>query len=103
VSQPPLVAVHRSRAFQHIAVAGEPPLTSRADTAIDLAVGEDKARDAQRVLTELITGRRVSAQQVRVRLAIRPPRRYRLALEQALNRIETGVRSVLEEGVCGRG
>jgi hypothetical protein len=97
VSQPPLVAVHRSRAFQHIAVAGEPPLTSRADTAIDLAVAEDNARDAQRVLTELITGRRVSAQQVRVRLAMRPPRRYRLALEQALNRIETGVRSVLEE------
>jgi hypothetical protein len=96
VSQP-LVTVHRSRAFQYIAVAGVPPLTSRADTAVDLAVAEDDARDAQRVLTELITGRRVSAGQVRERLAMRPPRRHRFALEQALNRTESGVCSVLEE------
>lgn len=51
ISQPPLVVVHRSRAFDHITVDGRPPLTNRADTTIDLAVAEPSARDAQRLLT----------------------------------------------------
>jgi hypothetical protein len=97
VSQPPLVVVHRSRAFRHIVVAGQPPLTSRADTAIDVAAAEPTSRGAQQVLIELLTQRRVAAEQVRLRLIDRPPRRYRTALEQALERIVTGVQSVLEE------
>lgn len=97
VSQLPLVVVHRSRAFQHLGVDSSPPLTSRADTVIDLAVAETTARAAQRTLTELITSRRVSAAQVQERLADRPPRRYVKALAQAMNRLNTGVESMLEE------
>jgi hypothetical protein len=97
VSQPPLVVVHRSRAFRHIAIDSQPPLTSRADTAIDLAVAEACPRDAQLVLTELITSRRVTIEQVRAQLFERPPRRYRRALEQAVYRVDSGVHSMLEE------
>jgi len=97
ISQSPLVVVHRSRAFRYIAVDGRMPLTSRADTAIDLAVDETTAPDAQRTLIELVTSQRVAEEQVRTRLAQRPPRRYRRALEQAMYRVETGVRSMLEE------
>ena len=97
VSQPPLVVVHRSRAFRHIAVDGQPPLTSRADTAVDLAVAEPTSRGAQQMLTDLVTSRRVPMERVRAQLLERPPRRYRRALEQAANRVETGVHSMLEE------
>jgi hypothetical protein len=97
VSQLPLVVVHRSRALEHIAVDGSPPLTGRADTAVDLAVAEPTARTAQQTLIELLTSRRVGLEQVRMRLAQRPARRYRRALEQAVSRVETGVQSMLEE------
>jgi len=97
VSQAPLVVVHRSRAFQHLGVDSMPPLTSRVDTVIDLAVAEPTARDAQQTLTEMITSRRVAAAQVQERLAERPPRRYVKALEQAMSRLNTGVDSMLEE------
>ncbi|MBB6377968.1 hypothetical protein BKA01_005228 [Pseudonocardia eucalypti] len=97
VSQPPLVVIHRSRAFRHIAVVGVPPLTSRPDTVIDLAVAEPTARLAMRTLTTLVTARRAAAASVRERLEQRPPRRYRQALRTALDRIQTGVHSPLEE------
>jgi len=97
VSQPPFVVVHRSRAFRHIAVDGQPPLTSRADTAIDLAVAEPTPRGAQQLLTELVTSRRVTVEQVRAQLVERPPWRYRRALEQAVYRVDSGVESMLEE------
>jgi hypothetical protein len=48
ISQPPLVVVHRSRAFRHIVVALDPPMTSPADTAIDMAGAEPDVRSAQR-------------------------------------------------------
>lgn len=97
ISQPPLVLVHRSRAFRHIAVDGRPPLTNRADTVIDLAVAEPTPRDAQRTITEMVTGRRVATAQLRERLFERPPRRYKQAILEALARLETGVHSMLEE------
>ncbi|WP_051343077.1 hypothetical protein [Pseudonocardia spinosispora] len=97
VSQPPVVTVHRSRAFQHIAVDGSPPVTSRADTVIDLAVAELSPREAQRTLSEFVTSKRVVVDQIARRLEERPPRRYRKALEEALDRLRTGVESVLEE------
>ena len=53
VSQPPFLVVHRSRAFAHITVARELPLTSRADTAIDMAAAEHDNRSARRTITEL--------------------------------------------------
>jgi hypothetical protein len=97
ISQPPLVVVHRSRAYRHIATDGQPPLTSRADTALDMAVAEPTARDAQLILTELLTTRRVAVERVRERLVDRPPRRYKRALEQAVARVRAGVQSMLEE------
>jgi hypothetical protein len=97
VSQPPLVIVHRSRAFKHIAVPGLPPITTRADTVVDLAVAEHAARDAMRTLTALVTSRQAATSQVRERLRDRPPRRYGRALTQALDRIDAGVQSALEE------
>lgn len=97
VSHTPHVVVHRSRAFRHITVDGDPPLTTRTDTAIDLAVEGNTARESQKIITELVTGRRVVAAQVYQRLSERPPRRYQRALEQALDRLATGVESMLEE------
>jgi hypothetical protein len=97
ISQPPLMVCHRSRAFAHIAVDGQPPLTSRADTAIDLAAAEPIARGAMARLSTLVTGRRVSATTVRRQLAIRPPYRYRKVMVQAMDRIDRGVESPLEE------
>ncbi len=97
LSQPPLVIVHRSRAFPHIAVDRDPPLTGRADTVIDLAVAEATPREAMRTATALLTGGRVSLLAFRERLRDRPPRRYRRALDDAARRVSCGVQSVLEE------
>lgn len=97
VSQPGLVVVHRSRAHRYIAVAFDPPRTSLADTAIDLAVEEPDPRSARQVLTALITGGRVHPVLVAQQLRLRPPRRYRRALAAAVDLIAQGVHSVLEE------
>lgn len=97
VSQPPLVVVHRSRAFPHIAIDHDPPVTGRADTVIDLAVAEPTARLAMRTVTALLTDGRVRLDAVRRRTVERPPLRYRRAIEDALRRVADGVLSVLEE------
>lgn len=96
VSQP-LVVVHRSRAYPHILVERDPPVTGRADTAIDLAVAEPSPRAAMRTLTAMLTDGRVRLTEVRRRLVERPPRRYRRALAAAAARVADGVHSVLEE------
>jgi hypothetical protein len=98
VSQPGLITVHRSRAYRHIViVTADPVRTSRADTAIDLAVEEPDARSARRVLTELLTNGTVQPVQVALQLRQRPPRRYRKALAAATELVMNGVQSVLEE------
>jgi len=97
ISQPDLVVVHRSRAYRHIVVAADPPRTSRADTAIDLAVEEADARSARTVLTSLLTGGGVRPLDVERRLLERPPRRYRRALAAAVQLVRDGVQSALEE------
>jgi hypothetical protein len=97
VSQPPLMIVHRSRAFDHIVVALEPPVTRRADTAIDMAAAEDDARAARRTLTEVLVTGRVPPVDVERRLEERPPPRYRQALLAAVRLVRLGVQSVLEE------
>jgi len=97
VSQAPLLVVHRSRAYEHIVVAADPPRTSRADTAIDLAVEEPDHRAARRTLTSLLTGGGVRPLAVAVQLLQRPPRRYRRSLASAVELVRTGVQSVLEE------
>ncbi|MBC3193531.1 hypothetical protein H7X46_20955 [Pseudonocardia sp. C8] len=96
VCQPEIV-VHRSRAHRHIAVKTHPPRTSRADTAIDLAVEEPSAREARGVLLSLLTGGRVSPLEVEQRLVERPPRRYRRAMESAIRTVRDGVQSALED------
>lgn len=97
ISQPGLVVVHRSRAYRHIVVAGDPPRTARADTVIDVAVEEDDHRAACTVLVGLMTGGRVRPLDVERRLTERPPRRYRRALTAAVQRVRSGVQSALEE------
>lgn len=97
ITQPGLVVVHRSRAYRHIVVAADPPRTSPADTAIDVAVEEADARSARTVLTSLLTGRGVRPLDVERRLQERPPRRYRRALAEAVRLVRDGVQSALEE------
>jgi len=96
VSQPG-VTVHRSRAFRHIMASADLLRTSRADTAIDVAVAEPDARRARVMLTQLLTGGRVHPLEVQRRLDERPPRRYRRALAGAVRLVRDGVQSVLEE------
>ena len=97
VSQPPLVVVHRSRAFAYIAVHTVPPRTSRADTALDLATAEPTARDAMRCLVGLTTTCGISLVELERQFAERPPYRYRRPLTAALSRMAGGVASVLED------
>ena len=97
VSQPPEVAVHRSRAFAYIAVASIPPRTSRADTALDLAVAEPSAREAMRRLVGVATTCGIPLIELERQLIERPPYRYRRALASALERMAGGVASVLED------
>jgi hypothetical protein len=97
ISQPPLVVVHRSRAHRHIVVALEPPMTSRADTAIDMAAAEPDVRSAQRTLTGVLVSGRVRPVEVEARLIERPPPRYRRAMVATVALVRNGVQSVLEE------
>lgn len=97
ISQDGLVVVHRSRAYRHIVVAADPPRTGRADTAIDVAVGEPDHRSARTALTALLTDGRVRPLDVERRLVERPPRRYRRALMAAVRLVLDGVHSALEE------
>jgi hypothetical protein len=97
ISQPPEVVVHRSRAHAYIAVASVPPRTSRADTALDLAVAEPSAREAMRQLVSVTTTCGISLVELERQLAERPPYRYRRALASALDRMAGGVASVLED------
>ena len=97
ISQPPVVVVHRSRAFRHIALDLDPPVTSRADTVLDMAVAEPDARTARRTLTALLVTGKVRPSTVRRRLTERPPRRYRRALASAVDLVRDGVHSALEQ------
>lgn len=97
VSQPGQVVVHRSRAIEHIRVVAAWPVTGRADTVIDLAVAEPTPQQATRRLTALVTAGRAGTLAIRRRLVERPPRRYRTALADALQLVEDGVQSALEE------
>ena len=91
-----LIVVHRSRAYRHIVVAAVPPRTSRADTAIDVAVEEPNARCARAMLSQLmVTG--VRPVDIERQLVARPPRRYRRALAAAVRLVREGVQSALEE------
>jgi hypothetical protein len=96
VSQPPLVVVHRSRAFRHLVVRSEPARVGRADTAVDLATAEPTARLAMRRLIAVTTGSRISLTELRQRIEERRPHRYRNAINSALSLMAGGVCSALE-------
>ena len=97
VSQPPYVMVHRSRAFPHIAVGTDPPLTSRADTVLDMATSEPDARAAMRRFVALATTGRVPVRELQWRIEDRRPHRYPRALADALHLLAHGVQSALEQ------
>ncbi|MBS9374227.1 type IV toxin-antitoxin system AbiEi family antitoxin domain-containing protein [Rhodococcus sp. B50] len=92
----PGVVVHRSRAYAHIAVHRNPPRTTKADTALDLATAENTARDAYTSLIGSVTNGNIRLIDVRRRLEERPPYRYRRALADAVALLADGVQSVLE-------
>ncbi len=73
----------RSRAHRHIGVDTANPRTSKADTALDVAVAEPSARLAYVSLVTTVTNARIRLNDVRQRMVERRPRRYRRALEDA--------------------
>ncbi|SDE67343.1 hypothetical protein [Pseudonocardia oroxyli] len=92
-----LVVVHRSRAHRHIRVATDPPRTSRADTALDLAVAEPDGDAARRMLVAALTSGRVAPGTVEKRMTERPPMRHRKAIRAGIALVRDGVQSALEE------
>ena len=92
----PGVVVHRSRAHAHLAVDGLFPRTSKAVTAIDLAVGASSARAARLSLVSSVTNAGIRLIDIRQCLDVREPRRYRKALDDAVAVLADGVQSVLE-------
>jgi hypothetical protein len=91
------IVVHRSRAFEHLALANAvPPVTSKSHTLVDLAVEASTARDGMRVLTAGATQAHVPGERIAAALEVRRPRRYRRALEAAARMLIEGVESVLE-------
>ncbi|MFC7447983.1 type IV toxin-antitoxin system AbiEi family antitoxin domain-containing protein [Rhodococcus daqingensis] len=93
----PGVVVHRSRAQRHIGAADLlPPRTTRADTALDVAIAQPSAREAYVSLIRTVTNARVRLDDIRRRMQERTPRRYRKALEAAVRLMAEGVQSMLE-------
>lgn len=90
------VAVHRSRAFDHVVVDDDPPHVGKVHTIVDLAVEELDARQAMRTLTALAAAHRVPAAALEHALELRRARRYRRALRDAVSLLRDGVGSILE-------
>ncbi|HEY2194406.1 MAG TPA: hypothetical protein VGH76_19215 [Actinomycetospora sp.] len=95
----PGIVVHRSRAFAHIALAAcDPPVTTKVQTLIDLAVAAPNAKEGMRVLTAGAAAGRVDGGKIVEALELRRPRRYVKALLAAAKMLAEGVESVLEAG-----
>ncbi|MFD4369156.1 type IV toxin-antitoxin system AbiEi family antitoxin domain-containing protein [Rhodococcus sp. NPDC058521] len=92
----PGVAVHRSRAQNFIGVEMDQPRTTRADTAVDLAVEQDTAEEAYASLVRTVGNSRIPLVDIRRRLDERRPRRYRKVLADAVRLLAEGVQSLLE-------
>lgn len=92
----PGVVVHRSRAFAHIVVVADPPRTSSADTALDLAVAETTARDAGRTLVAMTGAGRIPVGVLRERIERRRPPRHGSILRDTLRLMTGGAQSALE-------
>jgi hypothetical protein len=95
----PGIVVHRSRAFAHIVLtACDPPVTTKVQTLIDLAVAAGNAKEGMRVLTAGAAAARVDGWKVVEALQKRRPRRYGKPLLAAARNLADGVESVLEAG-----
>nr|WP_296768659.1 hypothetical protein [Rhodococcus sp. (in: high G+C Gram-positive bacteria)] len=92
----PGVVVHRSRAIQHIRVDDEFPVTSRADTVLDLATAAPTAREGMIEFVQATTNAKVSLLEIRRRIEQRTPWRYKKAILDALGLLTGGVQSALE-------
>ncbi len=96
ISQLPLVKVHRSRAIRHIGAGNDPERTRRVDTLTDLAVAEPSVADATTMFIGLAGRWPVTVRQLGRNLEVRPPYRYRKALNGALRLVASGLMSELE-------
>lgn len=92
----PGVVVHRSKALRHIVVGTDQPRVSRADTVIDLAAAQPSPHQAFALILRLGASRAVRLDDLRTRLALRQPWRYRRVVDEAVETLTTGVHSVLE-------
>ncbi|MFD4179482.1 hypothetical protein, partial [Rhodococcus sp. NPDC058514] len=92
----PGVILHRSRAHRHIGIDTDRPRTTKADTALDVAIAEPTARRAYVSLITTVTNARIRLADVAERMLERPPRRYVRALDGAVKLLAEGVQSVLE-------
>ena len=93
----PGIVVHRSRAFAHIALAAcDPPVTTKVQTLIDLAVAASDAKAGMRVLTTGAAASRVDGWKLVEAMQNRRPRRFYKALMVAARTLAEGVESVLE-------
>lgn len=92
----PGVVVHRSRAIQHTRIDAGLPMTSSADTVIDLATSAPTAREGTIAFVGAASSGKVSLASIRLRLEQRRPWRYRKAIEDTLDLLTGGVQSALE-------
>ncbi|UUV36248.1 hypothetical protein NQK81_20055 [Amycolatopsis roodepoortensis] len=96
VSCPPLVIVHRSRAFPHIAAGTVPPRTRLTDTIVDLATSQRTPKLATNTVIDLASRSRVSLRAMEECVFLRPPFRYRPAIRHGLALLGGGLMSALE-------
>lgn len=93
----PGIVIHRSRALDHTRTWRDGwPVTSRTDTAIDLAVGKSTAREAYGELLRQAVRSGVTGDQIAARLELRRPHRYGTTLAAAAEMLRSGVTSALE-------
>jgi hypothetical protein len=91
------VVLHRSRAFHHIVIENWAlPRTSKADTMIDLAVAQPDSEQARSSLLAVAGIAGVTPAQLLARLDARKPRRYEMALREAVRLYSSGICSALE-------
>lgn len=97
ISQPGEVQIHRSRAYRFIRVEDlSLPRTIVVATVVDIAVLEESAAEAQRVMIALAGRAGVPVGQLIHELEVRRPRRHLKALERAAGMFAEGVTSALE-------
>ena len=92
----PGVVVHRSRAIRHIRVDSPQPRTTKAATALDLAVDEPTEQQATATFADAVINGRIPIHAIREHLDLRTPRRYREPLKSTVELLASGVQSMLE-------